>query len=255
LNVYRANLPQGPSEMALVQTLAHEMSHSIDPCNVQRPVGQGSRAQPAIVQLPPDSLRTEIEATARLPFSDIQRCLVDPRSMGVPDGERRVQRSRERWLPPPGTTVSEAYEAWRPPLCLYTRHLESFADFMAAEVVASSLEQRWQGLNAAQVRRGLANIGNGFCDGDHPTRRQEAMIGNHPSQHDRMQRILLAHPTIARRAGCDRGQGPERRQARVPTAGSPNRQGSETPPYCGARSPDESRQTSSQPGVAGPQQQ
>lgn len=206
----------GFSEFSFVRTLAHEMAHSLDPCNLQRPVGvaevsRGKGLAPrrlgppksaAIVTLSEDTLRNEVDAFQSLPFSHVHRCLSREQNLGLPQLAETLTRIRQHWNLPAGVQAEEDYLADRYPTCLYTRHLESFCDFLATEVLVSYLQLNRRQLSPAQTRNGLANIATASCDGDDPARIQTVSAGNHPTSNERLNKILLAHPILRTMTGC-----------------------------------------------------
>jgi hypothetical protein len=214
----------GPSEFLLVKSLAHEMAHAIDPCNLQRGLGfpprpPGKRGDaavgvavpraprfPAISNLPDDTRSYELGAFRHLPFQNINVCLSRENNLGLPGLNATLSRLRQKWQLPERIMPGDGYLDDQYPLCLYTRHLESFCDFLASEVLSGYLQQNQIRLNPGQVRNGLFNIAAAACDGDNPARVQNPNVSSHPTANERVNRIFLAHPELSRRAACSNSQ-------------------------------------------------
>lgn len=214
----------GPSEFLLVKTLAHEMAHAIDPCNLQRGLGYPARPPgkkqetdagaaapriprfPAISNLPEETRSYELGAFRHLPFQNINACLARENNLGLPELNSTLSRLRQRWQLPEGVMPGDGYLDSQYPLCLYTRHLESFCDYLASEVLSGYLQQNQSRLSPGQVRNGLFNIAAASCDGDDPARVQNPNVSSHPTANERVNRIFLAHPELRRRSACSNSQ-------------------------------------------------
>lgn len=170
-------MKKNPSEYALVQALAHEMAHSIDPCSLKTPVG----------------LNPPVVSSSVLPYSTIE-CLISDDAIGF--GRLASKKSN---LPEP---------AVRPDICDGLRPKEGFCDYIASEVLASLLRTRWSEYNQEQKINGLSNI-----FGRHCSAKDIANVGPFRTpinSRSRTEWILLSNQRIRRALGCNPSQGPKK---------------------------------------------
>jgi hypothetical protein len=151
------------SEFTLVQTIAHEMSHSIDPCNI----GSSNGPNTALINYKESGSLKEFEKV--FPFSGVLNCLQSPNSVQAKPPENSF--------------------------CEWTTELsESFADWHAAEILPAYFQKEYgTKLTIDQYRAGYANTFREGCG---------AMSGTHSDTKDRLNKIILANPITRQQMGC-----------------------------------------------------
>jgi hypothetical protein len=199
----------------MVQTIAHEMSHSIDPCRI----GQGLAA--------PFKFKegaTQEEAEQSFPVGDVISCLRKPESiMALREPRQPVvsyvgpgyggigspRQDRKAKQVPYGAYGYGTYSAvppqpqaagGEPPgfdgFCQRDQINEAFCDYMAAEVMPQYMSAHHPQLTRAQLRNGYGNAWRGVCAQD------ESMMGTHPPIKRRNDFLLLMQPQIREQMGC-----------------------------------------------------
>jgi len=150
----------------LYNTIAHEMTHSIDPC--------------ALMLAKPDqpTAPTLGERDARSPWAAVIACLRDKKSTGARNLASTLDASQ----------------------CLSDQIGEAVADFVATEVMAQLIEEGLLGPREPtpqSMEVGLANIWRYAC-------RAVYMGKNDPHQspQTRIERITAVHPVIRAALGC-----------------------------------------------------
>lgn len=183
-----------PSEFALVQVLAHEFAHAIDPCNQLN----SFLTPPVVSSVNGESANSYF---ARAPLASIHNCLRQPESLDTgSDFTKAEEKSAERRRKGVTHQAAKGWEHLVHPVCLGgRRHNEGFCDFIAAEILAHFLATRWKAATSQQVQNGLVNVMHAVCDKNNFSGRLE---NRHPSFKDRVGRLLLAHPDIRSRMGC-----------------------------------------------------
>lgn len=195
INITRGSI-RVPSEFALIQVLAHEMAHSIDPCFLMGKGVQGNKTFLPIIQYRGmnEGLPSAIE---RFPMSSIHKCLLSVDSLGVENTEQKLAEHMKYIGEGPGNTAYLAH-----PLCWLKRHSEGFCEFIASEIVARYLNSKQAPTKQNNIRAGITNIVAAFCHQTNFRREESPKISFHPSTEDRARRILFAHPIVRLKAGC-----------------------------------------------------
>jgi hypothetical protein len=157
--------------------LAHEISHSIDPCNL--PVKPGT---------PLD--RKALDAQTALP--EVVACL---RSTEGPTA--KWDASNYDPANPNGPSADIA-------LCWKDQISETFADWMAGEVFPDYLRDQWPNLSPAQVRAGLVSIVHSLkCRKEYRPNEQYGEIqSRYVPESSRINRIMLANERTRQAIGC-----------------------------------------------------
>lgn len=205
-------LLQSTSEFQIATTIAHELSHSIDPCNVaQGPADMGFK-----YSTDQDLKKMESE----YPIRNVIQCLRDKRSIGARSSETGdedlgsggmmgMYGTGANGFPEPSsyekrTTVRRMSPASREPkkasFCDGDQIGESFSDWMAVEVLPTYMEKNYK-LTTEQYRNGYANARRLICSV------QPEGMGNfggepHPPIENRINKIILVNPKVRAQMGC-----------------------------------------------------
>ncbi len=177
-------LNMSTSEFNLVHTIAHEISHSIDPCNFS----ERNKVAPLKNRISNERvddtylrknflrcLRSKDSAEAKT-FDEFQA------DATIEDGER-VYNDTARY-------------------CGSEQSGETVADWFAAEIVGEYSEKHFATLSKDQKQIGIANILRPACYENRPDQ-------NHPGTTNRLNGILLVQPKIRSQMGCV-GDAPKR---------------------------------------------
>jgi hypothetical protein len=180
---------QSTSVFQIVTSIAHELTHSLDPCNINRgPQDVGFHYTNS------DDLK---KSEAENPFSNVVQCLRSPDSIHAVNLLIEYPKLASELAPKP-TAGSEPAPPLKPSLCSYDQITESFPDWMAGEVLPRYIERHYQ-LTQEQYQTGYGNTRRLIC-GDQKTN------PNHPDPHplikDRINRIFLPNPHIRAQLGC-----------------------------------------------------
>lgn len=161
--VCRGMIGSMTSAYALTNIIAHEMTHSVDPCRV---VHLGKQRAP----------QTVAEFDDKSPWSDLMRCL------------RRKD-----------SVAAKNVSSQLPPDCKMDQVSEGVADFVAAEVVGSLIrKKRLAGANTEEILKGVANIWRIACKA--PT--VDADMDTHATLKLRIERILALQPDVRKALSC-----------------------------------------------------
>ena len=163
------------SEYQLVDTISHELAHSIDPCNIQLDFKLNSAP---IINYEGSDNPEKI-----YPFPIIE-CL-------------RSEGSIQAFRPD--------YNSYPFPFCHDKDQInESFCDWLSAEILFRHMNSnsKLSGNDKNQHINGIASLFRPACnptDGLGPSRLGQDTDGPHPATIDRLERIFLAHPGIRRK--------------------------------------------------------
>lgn len=184
LSLCKGNSLFSSSAFTLINSIAHEIAHSIDPCfiNADYP-SRNSFLMPVNVTALKysDPLNSET-SLAENPFSEIIKCLRTEESVSA-----RKSKSAK--------ATGKNYFAF----CHYPRDVtdqiqEAFADYTASEIVASYFAPK--AITEKEFRNGISNLYRS------PQACNKNYSDDHPSTPDRINRIYMAHPVIRERMGC-----------------------------------------------------
>lgn len=207
-------LLQSTSEFQIATTIAHELSHSIDPCNVAwGPADMGFKY----------STQTDLKKMEReYPIKNVIQCLRDKRSIGArhfssddkdsddssecPSCSASSMRKLDmNNLMPQSGRVGENGGGSMPKnqspkkvsFCQDDQIGESFSDWMAAEVLPTYMEQNHK-LTTQQYRNGYANARRIACS----VQADDEDRGVHPPSENRINKIILVNPKVRAQMGC-----------------------------------------------------
>ncbi len=213
-------LLQSTSEFQIATTIAHELSHSIDPCNVaQGPADMGFKY----------STQTDLKKMeSEYPIKNVIQCLRDKRSIGARNfssGDQEMDdpsscpgcstnpRRSGMMKSPYGMPSSGGIGSYngggdmpanqqpkKVSFCDGDQIGESFSDWMAVEVLPTYMEQNYK-LTTDQYRNGYANARRLICKVDQEGEDQ-FNTGEHPAIEKRINRIFLVNPKVRAQMGC-----------------------------------------------------
>ena len=196
-------LLQSTSEFQIGEVIAHELSHSLDPCNI----ASGPSDLGLKYSNPQDIQKMENE----YPIKNVLKCLRDKRSVGARNFDLEMQASigpgAENRCANYGCSSEPSKRnggarSGAPPdsaanFCRNDQVGESFADWMAAEVLPTYMEDNYK-LTTDQYRNGYANVFRTGCQGSFG----QVSSDIHPALELRINKILLANPKIQSQMGC-----------------------------------------------------
>lgn len=179
------------SEFQLTAIVAHELSHSIDPCSIALLPGQSS----GFSYSNPSDLET---STREHPFGSVLNCLRTPDSVEAkrlsPSCIRRMQQR-------PRNPENEPAN----PFCRVDQITESFSDWSSANITAELMSERLPPstpLTSQQFRDGYTNFARTFCGNDGLYDVNGSGCDSHPSHRSRIDRILMANPRVYSQMSC-----------------------------------------------------
>ncbi len=156
------------SEFSIAMVIAHEISHSIDPCHIQMP----ESASPMVY-------RTENATPEAIedqhPVPGLLQCLRSRESIGA---VARDTRNRQ-------------------PFCSSDQIGEAFSDWMGAEILEGYMEKNAKNLSPQQKVIGYSNVYRSLkgCDSS------EEHFDVHPGKKARIDRLIMANPGIREQIG------------------------------------------------------
>jgi hypothetical protein len=189
----------GDSEFAIVHTIAHELGHSIDPCNIARaPADLGFKYSPK-----KDRATHEKE----YPIPNLISCLrseksvmAQPKPEAVPVGQLYPGTPGVGMgMAPPQT--SAAANKNESPFCEGDQIGESFSDWLATEVLPDYIESNYK-LTPEQYQIGYSNTFRATCDVSETETSQATAPDVHPDDDKRIDRIILVHPKVRAQMKC-----------------------------------------------------
>lgn len=214
------------SEFKMVFTIAHELSHGVDPCGV----GIG----PTDFVFSYKGAKTRSDAENMFPFKGVAQCLRRPDSIGAISSDELYMGTPNPYGmnmggmgypggypggqpmgPPNGVGQmpgSNPYGQQKPSLpfkgfcnMVHDQITESFADWMAAEILPDYIAENYPNLSREQLRNGYSNVWRGECT----TMLAQSADGKllqyfdvHPETEKRNNTILLVNPKIRQQMGC-----------------------------------------------------
>lgn len=162
------NFRENGSSFNLAYLLAHEFTHSIDPCNFR----------------PKDISKVERSfLESQHPFSNVIACLRSPDSVGADWSEDFYKQNV------PSQT-----------LCVEDQIGESFSDWMAAEVVPDFIAKRYPKLSTENYKQGFMNISRTLkCN---EAIKHTGRVEEHPRPEARINNLMMANRKIRKAVGC-----------------------------------------------------
>ncbi len=200
------------SEFHMAFIIAHELSHSIDPCSIA--IG------PSDFIFRYSKNITREKAESEFPFEGLISCLRSEKSVQAISAEQMLMLGTVGSTTDPygnngghgggygggiGTATSSEPSVARPTppfigFCHNDQITETFADWMASEITPDYIKNNFPKLSSEQMRLGYSNIWRGACVDD----AQQSKLPHdvHPSQKDRSNRIILTQPKIRAQMDC-----------------------------------------------------
>lgn len=183
------------SEFAIASVVAHELSHSIDPCGITLgPSDFNFQYKPHI---------SKQEAEAQFPIGKVITCLRGANSVGASvdqkqgeDAQQQADANISSGAAPRAYDISPQFTSF----CEKDQIGESFADWMAAEITPEyieNFEKVHRKLTVAQMRMGYSNAYRFMCRDDESTK-----FDVHPKAERRANAIGLVQPRIRAQMGC-----------------------------------------------------
>lgn len=181
-------LQQSTSEFQIAQVIAHELSHSIDPCVI---------SHGPLFKYKSNTLK---EMEREYPIKNILSCLRGPKSVGAKNFFE-IQNSQIDSSDAVAEMAQVEHQPSQPHFCHMDQIGESFCDWLAIEIVPDYIEKNFS-LTQAQYINGYANINRAICsDPKGQAHRQE---GVHPDTFSRINRVILVHPKVRSQMGCNK---------------------------------------------------
>ncbi len=182
-----AYLRYSSSEFDLTAVIAHELAHSIDPCQLGGGNDGGERR--ALSEADPDKVIDD-----KYLRKDFIGCLRSPTSIGA---------KSFRPVNPPVSDSEEMIGNDLTRLCQSDQINEVVSDWFAAETLAAYIPLRNSKvkppLTRDQVQSGMANVFRSFCS---PMYNQDGSTDVHPTNKQRLNSIFLAQPKLRSMMGC-----------------------------------------------------
>jgi hypothetical protein len=185
--------------------IAHELTHSIDPCGIT--IGPSDYAFQYKGNL------TRGQAEKSFPIGQVISCLRNADSIGAtskglsssstgsPSGSYpsnyATYNSNYGVYGNYGSTSLNPSDQPFTNFCDNDQITESFADWMAMEIVPDYIEKNYGNLSLTQKRLGYSNIYRTLCQAD-----DRVYSGTHPTTELRANAIGLVHPKVRQQMGC-----------------------------------------------------
>lgn len=200
-------LLQSTSEFQIAMTIGHELSHSIDPCQIAfGPSDMGFKYKSS------DDLK---KMEQEYPFKNVITCLRDTKSVEAKNltaQKSQMGGNTGGVYPVPGRSTYPTYPApggyglpavqipQKPTFCNDDQVTESFADWMGTEVLPAYIAKNYK-LTPEQAREGYANTDRVNCWA-YPDTSDNFNGDVHPAIGKRINKILLVNPAVRTQMGC-----------------------------------------------------
>ena len=204
-------LLQSTSEFQIAMTIGHELSHSIDPCEIAfGPADMGFKYKNS------DDLK---KMEQEYPLKNVVSCLRDPKSIEAKNLTAQKQGQMGQYggggtYPMPNGSSYPTYPAPsggygeataqaaqpKPSFCNNDQVTESFADWMGTEVLPQYIAKNYK-LSPEQYREGYANADRVNCWA-YPDTSDNFNYEVHPAIGKRINKILLVNPAVRSQMGC-----------------------------------------------------
>ena len=196
---------QSDSAFQMASVIAHELSHSIDPCSIA--LGPADRAfqyknttELAFMEneYPIKNLLQCLRSSQSVGASRMAIASANPIGGGFNGGSYSNPRTEESGEE---SKVTRAESQLAPELsfCMGDQIGESFADWMAAEVTPLYIEKNYK-LTDDQYKNGYANIFRTSCAVGEVSMHRD--FDPHPKLEDRVNKIILVNPKVRQHMGC-----------------------------------------------------
>lgn len=222
------------SEFTLASVIAHEIGHSIDPCNIALGPSDyafkykkipeqntskesvapnpydGSNNLPPLPQMGPTGQmgqpvpQTQHYADSNQlqnPYNVLMTCLRSSASIAAQQEQQKNEKSRQSNTQGRshnhGNTSKLKEEI---PFCGQDQIGEATADWYAFEVLPEFIQKRHPNLTKEQYKIGYSNIFRSTdCSDD---AREDGNFAKHPITRDRIDKLLMAQPLVRKQIGC-----------------------------------------------------
>lgn len=198
-------LLQSTSEFQIAMTIGHELSHSIDPCQIAfGPTDMGFKYKSS------DDLK---KMEQEFPLKNVLLCLRDPSSveaknlssmqagqMGYGNGNGSGSGEYENYPMPVAGAGMPQQQQLKPSFCNNDQITESFSDWMGSEVLPRYIQKNYS-LTPEQYREGYANANRINC-WSYPDTSDNFNFKVHPAIGKRINKIMLVNPKIRIQMGC-----------------------------------------------------
>ncbi len=176
------------SEFSIAMVIAHELSHSIDPCHIQKPIA----SPPVKYSETPDPKLLE----GQYPIPGLLQCLRARESIGAVNRREHVNSKSDSETSGKNVVVLHRQRA---PFCDHQDQIgEAFSDWMGAEVLGDFIEKNHSKLSPREKLVGYSNVFRSLkgCDSS------EEDFDIHPSKKNRIDRLIMANPEVRSQIGC-----------------------------------------------------
>ncbi len=188
-------LLQSTSEFHIAMTIAHELSHSIDPCLITfGPSDMGFKYKNSN-----DLKKMEQE----YPFKNVIACLRDPKSVEAKRNylpQKNFWKNKKKYFDESTKSGLVELTTEKPSFCNNDQVTESFSDWLGAEVLPSYIAKNYK-LTSKQAREGYANASRILC-WVYPNTSDNYNFDVHPAIGKRINKILLLNPAVRSQMGC-----------------------------------------------------
>jgi hypothetical protein len=187
------------SEFKIAHVIAHELGHSIDPCNIAESI-QSARQEAKGPDMRYPNPEVQTTWTAQYPLTGLIDCLRSNRSVGA--RIKDMSKTEPALNPATSTSPGKTGRKWpvlKKPFCGEDQIRESIPDWIATEILPEFIEQRHPELRKEQKRSGYSNV---FRTPSCYLPETSYDFDRHPLTRDRINKILLANPKVREQMGC-----------------------------------------------------
>lgn len=203
--VCKGYLGESFSDFSLAGLIAHELAHSIDPCQLQY-APEGFRVNYS------NALNASTVAR-EYPVKGLIACLRSEKSVHA---RYYIPENKESARPSLASSKQASANASSGPqeeehdVCHNDHITESIADWFAAEVATDYIQSNHPQLTKNQWINGFANYGRDLCgtdiDAEAALSEDQTRLPEHPTGAARVNKILLMQPQVRKKMGCKPAQ-------------------------------------------------
>lgn len=202
------------SHFNLVTVIAHELSHSIDPCNIAKG---------------PESFSIRYKEQSKIedydsqyPFATILKCLRTKESVGaqhkgietiIAEAEANANANPYNNMLPEHSekpkvhekAISKSYRRsyfWNPYCMDNDQASEAIGDWFGIEILSDYLNSHFPNLTPLQHRLGYSNILRVGCTTTSDNYPSEKSFNEHPETESRINGLILKNPKVREKMGC-----------------------------------------------------
>jgi hypothetical protein len=183
------------SEFMLAHVIAHELSHSFDPCWITKGPSTTAFTYPSL------DLKTSEET---YPFKDVISCLRTPESVEAKSAEDLMKSMQSSYGGGMGGSVPMGYGIGSAPqvvhpLCAGDQLGEALPDWIATEILPTYIADRFPNLTPSQRQIGYSNVWRSSCV---PAGTPLNPMDPHIETQHRVNRLLILNPLVRKQMGC-----------------------------------------------------